>query len=153
MEIRLDDLSGKEIIALIQFHLNNMAEISPPESCHALGIESLKGDHISVWSAWNDGELLGCGAIMELDPEHAEIKSMRTATAHLGKGVAAGILQHLIDVAHQRGYRRLSLETGSTSEFIAARKLYEKFGFIECDPFGDYLLDPLSTFMTKTLSK
>lgn len=151
MEIHLDDLSGKEITALIQFHLNNMAEISPPESCHALGVESLKGDHISVWSAWDKGELLGCGALMELDAHHAEIKSMRTATAHLGKGVAAHLLQHIIDVAHQRGYHRLSLETGSAIEFLAARKLYEKFGFIECGPFGDYVLDPLSVFMTKTI--
>lgn len=152
MEIKLDDLSGKEITALIQFHLNNMAEISPPESCHALGVESLKGEHISVWSAWENGELLGCGALMELDTQHAEIKSMRTVTAHLGKGVAARILQHLIEVAGQRGYQRLSLETGTVTEFLPARKLYEKFGFVECGPFADYVLDPLSYFMTKTLA-
>lgn len=152
MEIKLDDVSGKEITALIQFHLNNMAEISPPESCHALSVESLKGDHISVWSAWNDGELLGCGALMELDAHHAEIKSMRTATAYLGKGVAAHLLQHIIDVALQRGYQRLSLETGTVADFLPARKLYEKFGFVECGPFADYVLDPLSYFMTKTLA-
>lgn len=152
MEIKLDDVSGKEITALIQFHLNNMAEISPPESCHALSVESLKGGHISVWSAWNDGELLGCGALMELDAHHAEIKSMRTATAYLGKGVAAHLLQHIIDVALQRGYQRLSLETGTVADFLPARKLYEKFGFVECGPFADYVLDPLSYFMTKTLA-
>jgi putative acetyltransferase len=151
MIIKPDDLSGTAIRALIQLHLDNMAEISPPESCHALAIDSLKSPHISVWSAWDNDELMGCGALMALDATHGEIKSMRTATAHLQKGVAAAILEHILHVAKERSYTRLSLETGSADEFIPARKLYEKYGFEECGPFADYTLDPLSTFMTKVL--
>lgn len=151
MEIRADDLSGEKIVALIQLHLNNMASISPPESCHALAVNSLRSPNIQVWSAWEGEDLMGCGALMRLDAQHGEIKSMRTAEQHLKKGVGAAILQHIIEVAQEQGLQRLSLETGSQVEFIPARKMYEKFGFEECAPFGDYVLDPLSVFMTKTL--
>lgn len=151
MEIRADDLSGKNIIALIQHHLNNMASISPPESCHALAVDSLRNPNIQLWSAWDGEDLMGCGALMRLDEHHGEIKSMRTSEQHLKKGVGAALLQHIIQVAQEQGLQRLSLETGSQVEFIPARKMYEKYGFIECPPFGDYVLDPLSVFMTKTL--
>ncbi len=151
MEIRADDLSGEKIVALIQLHLNNMASISPPESCHALAVNSLRSPNIQVWSAWEGEDLMGCGALMRLDAHHGEIKSMRTAEKHLKKGVGAAILQHIIQVAQEQGLQRLSLETGSQVEFIAARKMYEKFGFVECPPFGDYVIDPLSVFMTKAL--
>lgn len=151
MDIKLDDLSGEKIQALILLHLNNMASISPPESCHALALDSLRSPNIKVWSAWDGDDLMGCGALMELEPGHGEIKTMRTAATHLNKGVGAAILTHIINEAKQRGMRRLSLETGSQVEFIPARKMYEKFGFEECGPFGDYVLDPLSVFMTKEL--
>ena len=153
MDIRLDDLSGEKIVALIQLHLNNMASISPPESCHALAIDSLKRPNIQVWSAWEDDDLMGCGALMQLDQTHGEIKSMRTAAQHLQKGVGAAILKHIIQIAREQGLKRLSLETGSQIEFIPARKMYEKFGFVECPPFGEYVLDPLSVFMTKMLEE
>lgn len=153
MEIRADDLSGDKIVALIQLHLNNMASISPPESCHALAIDSLKRPNIQVWSAWDGDELMGCGALMHLNEAHGEIKSMRTAEKYLKKGVGAAILKHIIHIALEQGLQQLSLETGSQSEFFPARKMYEKFGFVDCPPFGDYVLDPLSVFMSKALEK
>lgn len=147
----MDDLSGIQVKALIAEHLQGMAADSPPESIHALNLDGLKKPEITFWCAWEGDDLLGCGAIKELDPEHAELKSMRTASAHLRKGVARKILSHIMNVAVERGYKRISLETGSMDSFIPARKLYEDFGFEYCEPFADYILDPNSTFMTKTI--
>jgi putative acetyltransferase len=151
MDIRVDDLRGPEIAALLAEHLRNMYEQSPPESVHALGIERLRAPDITMWSAWEDGELLGCAALKELDPQHGEIKSMRTVTRHLRKGVAAALLRHIFAVAKRRSYRRLSLETGSQPAFAAARSLYARFGFEPCGPFADYSDDPNSVYMTRTL--
>ncbi|PKQ88665.1 GNAT family N-acetyltransferase [Paenibacillus sp. FSL K6-1122] len=151
MEIKVDDLSGVQVKALIAEHLQGMAADSPPESIHALNLDGLKEPEITFWCAWEGDDLLGCGAIKELDPEHAELKSMRTASAHLRKGVARKILAHIMEVATDRGYKRISLETGSMDSFIPARKMYEDFGFEYCEPFADYVLDPNSTFMTRTI--
>lgn len=151
MEIKVDDLSGVQVKALIAEHLQGMAADSPPESIHALNLDGLKKPEITFWCAWEADDLMGCGAIKELDPEHAELKSMRTASAHLRKGVARKILAHIMEVATERGYKRISLETGSMDSFIPARKLYEDFGFEYCEPFADYTLDPNSAFMTKTI--
>lgn len=151
MEIKVDDLSGHQVIGLIAEHLQGMAADSPPESIHALDLEGLKKPEITFWCAWEAEELLGCGAMKELNSEHAELKSMRTASAHLRKGVARKILAHIIEVAKDRGYKRISLETGSMDSFIPARKLYEDFGFVYYEPFADYSLDPNSAFMTKEL--
>ncbi|MEK4109519.1 putative acetyltransferase [Paenibacillus sp. DS2363] len=151
MEIKVDDLSGVQVKALIAEHLQGMAADSPPESIHALNLDGLKEPEITFWCAWEGDDLLGCGAIKELDSEHAELKSMRTASAHLRKGVARKILAHIMEVAIDRGYKRISLETGSMNSFIPARKLYEDFGFEYCEPFADYVLDPNSTFMTRTI--
>lgn len=151
MEIKLDDLMGQEISALVNEHLHTMRQISPPESTHALGLEQLKGPEITFWSAWEGRELVGCGALKEIDELHGEIKSMRTSSAHLRKGVARGILQHIIEEAKRRGYQQLSLETGSMDVFVPARQLYENLGFRYCEPFGDYVEDPNSVFMTKEL--
>lgn len=151
MEVKVDDLSGPEVAALIAEHLEGMHADSPPESVHALGMEGLKQPNITFWCAWEHGELLGCGALKELDAGHAELKSMRTAKLHLRKGVARKILEHILQEAKGRGYTRISLETGSPESFIPARKLYENFGFSYCGPFGDYELDPFSVFMTKEL--
>ena len=151
MEIKTDDLSGDAIASLLAEHLQHMQAVTPPESIHALGLEALGSPAITFWSAWEGGELMGCGALKELDSRHGEIKSMRTAMAHRRKGVARQMLQHILAEAKRRGYRRLSLETGATKAFEAARRLYEKFGFYDCDPFGDYREDSNSTFMTKQL--
>jgi putative acetyltransferase len=151
MEIRLDDLAGVEIRALLAEHLRNMHEHSPPESVHALDVTGLLQPEVSFWTVWSDGELLGCGALKELTPAHGEIKSMRTASAHRRKGVARAMLEHIIAEARRRAYARLSLETGSMAAFEAARRLYESFGFEYCPPFGDYREDPNSVFLTRKL--
>jgi putative acetyltransferase len=151
MDIKIDDLTGVKVAELIREHLQNMAEHSPPESVHALDLESLRKPEITFWSAWEGDELVGCGALKELDKQHGEIKSMRTSSSHLRKGVAKRVLQHIIDEAKRRGYQRLSLETGSMEAFEPARRLYASFGFRYCEPFSDYIEDPNSVFMTKEL--
>lgn len=151
MDIREDDLSGAAIAALLQEHLDNMHEITPPGSVHALDIEKLRSPEITFWSAWDGDELLGCGALKELDSTTGEIKSMRTSMAHRRKGVASKILEHIITTARQRGYERLYLETGSFPEFIPARSLYARYGFETCAPFVGYTDDLNSAFMTKQL--
>ena len=149
MEIRADDLRGREIIELLRTHLAGVALHSPPESVHALDLEALRKPDITFWSVWQSAELMGCGAIRELDSRHGEIKSMRTASAHLRKGVASGLLRHMLDEAGRRSYRRLSLETGSAEAFAPARRLYARFGFEPCGPFAGYVEDPYSVFMTR----
>jgi len=151
LRIREDRLTGRKVADLLREHLKEMYEITPAQSVHALDLKALRGPGITFWSAWEGRELVGCGALMELDKTHAEIKSMRTAHAHRGKGVASRVLERLIEEAKKRGYRRLSLETGSPREFIAARALYERFGFEYCGPFAGYTVDPNSVYMTKPL--
>lgn len=151
MKIIVDDLRGPEIHELLQEHLQSMRFHSPPQSVHALDLDRLRQPEITFWTVWDNCELLGCGAIKELDPHHAEIKSMRTASNHLRKGVARTLLNHILEQARRRGYSRLSLETGSMAAFEPARQLYASFGFEYCGPFGDYLEDPNSVFMTRTL--
>ncbi|MDP4147517.1 MAG: GNAT family N-acetyltransferase [Bacillota bacterium] len=151
MDIKIDDLSGSEVAELLREHLHGMALNSPPESIHALNLEQLKRPEITFWSAWEGNELAGCGALKELDGEHGELKSMRTSSSHLRNGVARRLLQHIIEEAKLRGYRRLSLETGSMDSFVPARRLYGSFGFRYCKPFSDYMEDPNSVFMTLEL--
>lgn len=138
MLIRVDDLSGEKIRALLAFHFRSMHENSPPGMAYVLDVDGLKAPGISFWSVWEGDELLGCGALKELEPHWGEIKSMRTAPAHLGKGVGAAILDHIIAVARRRGYRRLSLETGTTPSYAAAIALYTKRGFKNGDCFAGY---------------
>ena len=151
MEIRLDDLQGPEIATLLQAHLDHTAGLSPPESTHALDLAGLRVREITFWTAWEGGELLGCGALKQLSPEHGEVKSMHTAARHRGKGVAAAILTTIIAKAKARGYHRLSLETGAMDAFAPARALYARFGFQPCGPFANYREDPHSSFMTLAL--
>ncbi|WP_409347207.1 GNAT family N-acetyltransferase [Paenibacillus sp. MBLB4367] len=151
MDIKIDDLTGSEVTELVSEHLKGMTLLSPPESMHALNLEGLRKPEITFWSAWEQEELAGCGALKELDEQHGEIKSMRTSNAHLRKGVAKRLLEHIVEEAKRRGYRRISLETGSMDAFEPARRLYESFGFRYCKPFSDYIEDPNSVFMTKEL--
>ncbi|KWU01465.1 acetyltransferase [Vibrio toranzoniae] len=148
MEIKIDDLSGGEVIELLEEHLADMYATSPPESVHALDIKALKSPEITFFSAWKNNQLLGCVAIKELDHSHAELKSMRTSQFARQSGVASKLLQHALDTAIIRQYQRISLETGSEAYFKPARRLYEKFGFDYCEPFADYRLDPNSHFMS-----
>lgn len=151
MQIRVDDLSGAEIRALLAEHLRQMHRISPPGSVHALDLDGLLRPEITFWTAWSGRELLGCGALKELSPLHGEIKSMRTVSAHRRTGVARAMLRHIIAEARSRAYVRLSLETGSMQAFEPARRLYESFGFTYCPPFADYAEDPNSAFLTRSL--
>ena len=148
MRIEIDDLSRPDIHALLDEHLQSMHAQSPPESVHALDIDKLRQPGITFWSAWDGAQLLGCGALKQLSADHGEIKSMRTPDALRRRGAGRALLAHIIEVAKGRGYQRLSLETGSTDGFLPARKLYERFGFSYCGPFGDYPEDPYSAFMT-----
>jgi putative acetyltransferase len=147
----LDDLRGEPIRLLLEEHLRDMRAWSPPESVHALDVDKLRLPEISLWTLWEDGALLGCGALKDLGAHQNEIKSMRTANAHRGKSVGADMLTHLISIARQRGVHRLYLETGTQLQFAPARALYARFGFQECAPFADYKLDPYSFFMTLEL--
>lgn len=151
MHIEVDDLSRPEVAALLRVHLEAAAANSPPDSMHALDIEGLKAPDVTFWTAWDDGRLVGCGALKELDPAQGEIKSMHTAQAMRGRGIARAMLAHIVAEARRRGYRRLSLETGTPPAFAPARALYAGFGFRECPPFGDYRLDPYSVYMTLEL--
>jgi putative acetyltransferase len=151
MQIKIDDLRGPEIALLLEEHLAGMRASSPACSVHALDIDALRKPEITFWSAWEDGELLGCGALKELNPQHAEVKSMRTSAKHLRKKVASRILQVLIDTATSRGYKKLSLETGAQPAFVPARTMYESFGFTYCAPFESYWDDPNSVFMEKII--
>jgi len=148
MLIRLDDLEGPEIRSLLSEHLRGMHEVTPPGSVHALDVTALRQPEITFWSVWSDKELLGCGALKELDPTHGEIKSMRTAATHRRRGVGRAMLEHIVGEAQRRAYRRLSLETGAMDAFAPARRLYESFGFRYTAPFADYTNDPNSVFMT-----
>ena len=151
MKIQLDDLTGKEIAELLQIHLAEARKTAPPESVHALPLEALRSPKITVWSVWEERELLGCGALKEIDANHGEVKSMHTAKHHRRKGVAAHLLKYIIQQAKQRGYHRLSLETGAMTAFVSARALYQRYGFEYCDPFDKYVDDPNSVFMTRRL--
>jgi putative acetyltransferase len=150
-EIRVDDLSTPEVAALVKEHLQSVAQHSPPESVHALDLDGLRAPEVTFWSVWRDAELVGCGSLKELDAGHGELKSMRTASSHLRGGVASALLQHMLNEARKRGYRRLSLETGSMEAFAPARALYARFGFELCGPFASYVDDPYSVFMTREL--
>ncbi len=151
MEIRIDDLRGPEIVALLREHIECMAQVSPPESRHALDLEQLRQPGITFWTVWDDRQLVGCGALKEIDLSHGEVKSMRTAKTHLRQGVASTLLQHIIAEAKRRGYRRLSLETGSVPYFEPARSLYRKAGFKACEAFVGYRPDPNSNFFTREI--
>lgn len=151
MRIMEDDLTGPDIRALLETHFAGMLANSPEGSCHFLDFDGLNAPDVTFWSIWDRDSLAGCGALKELSPEHGEIKSMRTHADHVRKGVGAMMLTHIISEARERGYQRLSLETGSTEAFIPALALYEAHGFQFCPPFGDYVADPFSRFMTLAL--
>nr|WP_026102324.1 GNAT family N-acetyltransferase [Pleurocapsa sp. PCC 7319] len=151
MQIREDDLTGKKIADFLREHLENMNEITPPESVHALDIEALRSPDITFWTAWDRDNLLGCGALKELDSKNGEVKSMRTAKIHRRKGIASKILSHIIQEARRRRYDCLYLETGVFPEFAPARTLYASYGFEYRSSFAEYIDDPNSVFMMKKI--
>lgn len=149
MLIAPDDPLRPDVLALLEGHLADMRATSPPESVHALDAEALTASRVTFWTARDEGTLLGCAALADLGGGGGEVKSMRTAPASRGRGVAAALLGHLLDTARERGYARVSLETGSQDFFAPARRLYARHGFEVCGPFGSYRDDPHSTFMTR----
>lgn len=153
MHIEIDDLSRPKVHALLEEHLSNMYELSPPEQVFALDITKLRVPEITFWTVWDEEHLIGCGALKELSPLHGEIKSMRTPAGARGKGAGRAVLTHIVSVARQRGYTRLSLETGTHAAFEPARTLYRSNGFITSGPFGNYRLDPHSVFMELELGE
>ena len=138
MKIVRDDLTHPAVIGLLDLHLRAAFENSPSGSVFALDLTGLRDPAVTLWSAWDGEDLLGLGALKQLDATHGELKSMRTAPAHLRRGGAAAMLDQLIAEGRRRGYRRLSLETGSNPPFAPARALYERTGFAPCGPFADY---------------
>jgi putative acetyltransferase len=151
ISIQPGDLADARVIRLLTDHLTDMFATSPAESVHALDVTGLAVPEVAFWTIADGDELLGCVALKELDAEHGELKSMRTDAAARGRGLGARLLDHVLAESARRGYRRVSLETGSQEFFRPARTLYAKYGFRECGPFGDYRLDPNSVFMTLEL--
>jgi putative acetyltransferase len=152
MRIEVDDLSRPAVHELLREHLANMHELSPPEQVFALDLSKLQSPDITVWTVWENDQLLGCGALKELSADHGEIKSMRTPAKLRGRGAGRAVLSQIIDTARQRGYRLLSLETGTHPAFLAAQRLYRSAGFRESGPFAGYEEDPHSLFMEMRLS-
>ena len=152
MHIEVDDLSRPQVHALLEEHLANMYELSPAEQVFALDLNKLRADDITFWTVWEEEELVGCGALKELTPTHGEIKSMRTRAAARGRGAGRAVLAHIISVAQQRGYKKLSLETGTHAAFELAHNLYRSKGFVMSGPFGSYLPNEHSVFMELQLS-
>lgn len=148
MKIQVDTIDKKDIQELLQSHLDSMMEISPSESVHALNIDAFKNSEITLWSLRENGELLGCVALKELDSNHAELKSMKTHLKHLRKGVAGKLLNHVMTEAQNRGYKKISLETGNRKAFEPAQNLYKKHGFEFCKPFADYTDEINSVYMS-----
>ena len=151
MRIQLDDLSHPQVLALLNEHLTNMFELSPPEQVFALDVSGLRAPEVTFWTVWEGDQLLGCAALKELSGTHGEVKSMRTPKALRRRGAGRAALAHLVEVARQREYRLLSLETGSHPDFSPAQDLYRSFGFTTCGPFGGYREDPSSVFMSLRL--
>jgi putative acetyltransferase len=146
-DIRIDDLTGEKMQALLALHLRGMHENSPPDQVFALDLSGLKAPNVTVWSLWDGGALAGMGALKDLGDGTGEVKSMRTDPNHLRRGVGAALLEHIIREARPRELRRLSLETGSGPAFDPALALYRKRGFIAGEPFGQYRRSRFNQFL------
>jgi putative acetyltransferase len=147
MRIEVDDVSRPEVLALLEEHLRNMHELSPPEHVFAFDANRLRAPGVVFWTAWEGPVLLGCAALKELSATQGEVKSMRTPASLRRRGAGRALLDHILRVSRERGYRELLLETGSHPAFGPAQALYRSVGFAECGPFGAYLENGSSVFM------
>ena len=152
LRIELDDLSRAAVLGLLEEHLRNMYELSPPDQVFAFDASKLKAPGVTFWTAWNGGSLLGCAALKEISSTEGEIKSMRTPTALRKTGAGRALLNHIIDVARSREYHALYLETGCHPAFLPAQSLYRSAGFVVCGPFGAYRENGNSVFMSLRLA-
>jgi len=152
VRIEIDDLSRPQVLALLEEHLRNMYEITPPEFVFAFDANKLKAADVTFWTAWDGDSLLGCAALKELSATEGEIKSMRTPATRRRTGAGRALLNHIIDVARARGYRVLYLETGRQPAFAPAQALYASAGFTRCGPFGQYRENGNSVFMSLSLA-
>lgn len=152
VRVEVDDLSRPAVHQLLAEHLADMHATSPAESVHALDASGLSDVAVTVWTLWSGEEILGCAALRELDAAHGEIKSMRTSVRARRTGVATALLTTVLAEARRRGYRRVSLETGTQPFFEAAHRLYERHGFLPCGPFAAYRDDPNSRYYTRELT-
>jgi putative acetyltransferase len=139
------------VVALIELHLRSASENSPPGAVFALDLSGLRDSAVTIWTSWDQGQLLGMGALKQIDAGHGEVKSMRTVPTQLRRGIAAAMLDHLVGEAHARGYRRVSLETGGNDAFAPARALYERSGFMPCEPFAHYVASNFNRFYSLAL--
>jgi len=151
IEIRVDDVTSPDMLALLRTHADLMLALSPPGSCHFLPAEGLRTPDVTVWSMWDDDVLVGCGALKALPDGTGEVKSMHTRSDLRGQGHGRRMLEHIMAEAERRNYFALYLETGSMVGFLPARRIYEAYGFEYCSPFGEYTLDPNSVFMQRPL--
>ena len=145
------DLDREDVQNLLAFHFDQMRSTSPADACHVLPANGLRDPAITFWSLRDRQRLLAVGALKALDSHHGEVKSMRTAPEALGCGAGTAMLQHIEAEARRRGYKRLSLETGSTEPFQPALRLYGRHGFAPCAPFADYSSSPFTRFLAKEL--
>jgi len=150
--IQVDDPKREDVRALLEQHLSFARGVTLPQDVHALDLDGLLDSSITFFSVRVKGDLLGVGALKQLDPHHVELKSMHTAAAARRRGVGRAMVDHLLAVAASRGVRRVSLETGAGEAFAPARSLYAGAGFVSCGPFGDYEASSNSAFMTRALS-
>jgi putative acetyltransferase len=151
-EISTDDPGAEDVRQLLEHHLAFTSSHSRPEDCHALDVDGLLDPAVTFFSFRNKGALLAVGALKRLDAHHGELKSMHTAEVARRRGIGLAMVEHLIGVARDRGFRRLSLETGSTPAFAPSRSLYASAGFTQCEAFGDYSTSQNSSFMTLSLN-
>jgi len=146
-----NELTDSRVQALLRVHLENARALTPLESTHALDIEGLKDPAVTFWTLWRDDKVLGGGALKEQSARHGEVKSMHTYEKYRGQGFGGMILTHILKTARERGYSRISLETGQPPDYASALALYKKFGFTDCPPFANYRVDPFSRYMTLVL--
>lgn len=151
MRIEIDDVTRPQVLGLLEEHLRHMHEVTPPGQVFAFDASNLRAPGVVFWTAWDDDALLGCAALKELSPTQGEVKSMRTPDRLRGRGVGRALLDHILQVSRDRGYRELFLETGHQPAFFPAHALYRSAGFRECGPFGSYAENGNSVFMTLRL--
>ncbi|HEV3124551.1 MAG TPA: GNAT family N-acetyltransferase [Candidatus Dormibacteraeota bacterium] len=151
LDLGVDDPRVDDVRALLGRHLAFSRGTTPAEYAFALDVEQLVDAALTFFSARKDGRLLGVAALKRLDADHAELKSMHTSEAERGRGVGRALVEHILTFARAQGYRRVSLETGTGDDFVSARTLYTKVGFMPCEAFGTYQASPYNTFMTISL--